>query len=331
MKYTYSLLILNLVLLQYTVSYGADADPKAIYDKASELFDAGDFEKAAVQFRAAYKAKPTWKILYNIGQSEAAAKHHGAAFEAFEQYISEGGDDIANARHDEVTKELERLHPLVGSVEIETDIEGDVYIDDFMRVKTPLVAPIKVSVGVVHVVTVVNNGQTVFKKRIKVSSGETVTIDTSSVEIESESLAENGAADDAVDNDAFKTESSNQMDVKLKKLKLAGIILAGSGGAFIVAGTITGISALSINSDLKSVCDGTTCPDDQNGKISKLDTLTPLSTIFLSAGGALATTGIALLITYKIRKRRNSSSAKQLNIFPSVFSDGGAIFITGRF
>ena len=46
---------------------------KQAYTDGVELFDRGEYAQAADKFREAYRLKPTWKVLYNVGQSEAAA------------------------------------------------------------------------------------------------------------------------------------------------------------------------------------------------------------------------------------------------------------------
>jgi tetratricopeptide (TPR) repeat protein len=72
----------------------------AFFKKGIDLFNAEKYEDAASAFRRAYELKPNWKLNYNIGQSEAAAKRLGLALQAFEAYLSQGGDDISTERRD---------------------------------------------------------------------------------------------------------------------------------------------------------------------------------------------------------------------------------------
>ena len=59
-------------------------------------------------------------MLYNIGQSAASAKYFGIAYEAFELYLSKGGDDVAEQRRNEVMAEMDRLFKMVGSFDVVT-------------------------------------------------------------------------------------------------------------------------------------------------------------------------------------------------------------------
>ena len=61
-----------------------EAEAKALYKEGALHFEAGRFEEASKAFRAAYEAKPSWKLQYNIGQSEAAARRYGQALDAFD-------------------------------------------------------------------------------------------------------------------------------------------------------------------------------------------------------------------------------------------------------
>ena len=73
-----------------------DVSPAVVaFAEAKRYFMDGQFGKAAMKFREANVLKPSWKLFYNIGQCETAAKHYGLALEAFEQYLARGGDGVA--------------------------------------------------------------------------------------------------------------------------------------------------------------------------------------------------------------------------------------------
>jgi tetratricopeptide (TPR) repeat protein len=64
------------------------------YESGQPFFAEQRFVESADSFRKAYELKPSWKIFYNIGQAESAAKRYGSALDAFEQYLADGGDEI---------------------------------------------------------------------------------------------------------------------------------------------------------------------------------------------------------------------------------------------
>jgi tetratricopeptide (TPR) repeat protein len=93
-------LISNLLCLLLTSfwcgSVVADEETaRSEFRRGQALFDTGDPAAAAVAFRAAHSASPNWRLYYNIGQSESAARDFGAALEAFQLYFALGGDEVA--------------------------------------------------------------------------------------------------------------------------------------------------------------------------------------------------------------------------------------------
>ena len=89
---------------------------KTAYTEAKELFEKKKYAEAANKFRLANELRPNWKILYNIGQSEAAARRYGLALESFERFIVLGGDDIAEDRREQILKEIDQFKKIVGSI-----------------------------------------------------------------------------------------------------------------------------------------------------------------------------------------------------------------------
>ena len=76
------------------------AQAKAEFSRGVELYNSGSYKEAAKAFRRANELKPSWSLLYNIAQSEAAAKNYGPAYEAFEEYLAKGGDDLTDERRE---------------------------------------------------------------------------------------------------------------------------------------------------------------------------------------------------------------------------------------
>jgi tetratricopeptide (TPR) repeat protein len=173
---------MTIASLAVLLSIGADAaaeesvEARDLFNEAVVHFDAGRFEDAVTAFRGAYKMQPSWKLLYNIGQCEAALKHYGLAIDSFERYLSEGGDEVQIERRDEVLEELERLRKMVGAVMFDGPDGVDVTVDGFARGTTPIPAGVLVSAGVPHRFEVERDGEVVFDRTLKVRGGMTVTI-----------------------------------------------------------------------------------------------------------------------------------------------------------
>jgi hypothetical protein len=74
------------------------------------------------------------------------------------------------------------------------------------------------------------------------------------------------------------------------------LIAFGVGGAGLVVGSVTGVMALNLHSDLSAKCPGT-CPHDLQSDVSRYHTLGTVSGIGFGMGVAGAATGLVLLFT----------------------------------
>ena len=114
--------------------------------------------------------------MYNIGQCEAAAKRYGLAFEAFEKYLAEGGDEIPEDRRNEVLAELNRLEQMVGSLEIAAPKGALITLNGVERGRAPFPGKLKVVAGILLNVEVTLDGKVIHSDSFKVSRGETAAI-----------------------------------------------------------------------------------------------------------------------------------------------------------
>jgi hypothetical protein len=118
------------------------------YKRALDLFNDGSYDAALLEFRRAYELAPNYRVLYNIALVNVQLNDYAGALGAFEQYLAQGGGDIASARVDEVKREISRLSPRVATLNVSTDVPGaDVSVDDLSIGKTPFDHPIRVNAG----------------------------------------------------------------------------------------------------------------------------------------------------------------------------------------
>lgn len=101
-----------------------------------------------------------------------------------------------------------------------------------------------------------------------------------------------------------------------------GWIGIGAGGVGLVLGSVMGGLALNKHADIESsgACVNARCPPEQQSDIDKLDTFRTVSSIGFIAGGALAATGLVLVLT-------SPSSHREL----SAALSGERILLTGSF
>jgi len=295
-----SVIVLGLALAVPTAALAAD-DAKALYEEGVALFDEGKFADAADAFRRAYGLKPAWKLLYNIGQCEAAAKRHGLALEAFETYLSQGGDDVTDTRREQVLAEVERLRKMVGSVEVLAPEGAVVLVDGVERGKAPLLGKLPVAASVKHTASVILEGEPIGEKAFKVTGGDSTMIDFS--ETDDEAAAVVPEPEVSPKPSAEAVEPKPTQDEGRSPLVIAGWITTGVGAALLAGGAITGSQALKLDGQLADDCPGgeCVCPDQdcydkREEETDRLKKASGVTNILLGIGAGVAATGVVLLV-----------------------------------
>lgn len=293
------------------------AKAKQLFEQGKELFDDDQFVEAATAFRQANALRPNWKILYNIGQSEAAAKRYGMAVEAFQQYLVLGGDDVPFERHNQLLDEIERLRLILGAVTVKAPNGLIVRIDEIQRGTTPLAGPILVTSGIDHRVTIHNGNKEVYSAIVRLNGEESRTVSFAKPSEEEEMLASSSG-----------TTIPSVADKKGKKLKIAGITLLGVGAAGLIAGAATGGLALSLDDDIQPHCEPDGCPAEYQDDSERVDNLALSTDILLISGGIIAATGATLLVVYGLRERRERNTVA---VLPSIAPTQVGLMLTKEF
>jgi len=126
--------ILGMGLLVGTVSATALAADVVINDEARAHFTAGvnllqdpdgaRYEEAYVEFKTAYAAAPSWKILGNLGISAMKLERDGEAIDAYKKYLSEGGKQIEAGERAQFQRDLATLEAGVVRLTLDSDPPG---------------------------------------------------------------------------------------------------------------------------------------------------------------------------------------------------------------
>jgi hypothetical protein len=293
------------------------AKAEQLFEQGKKLFHDDQFVKAAAAFRQANALRPNWKILYNIGQSEAAAKRYGMAVEAFQQYLVLGGDDVPLERHNQLLDEIERLRLILGAVTVKAPAGLLVRIDSIQRGTTPLAGPILVTSGIDHRVTIHDENKEVYSAVVRLNGEESRTV----------SFAEPSEAEETPVL-ASGTTKPPVADEKGKKLKIAGISLLGVGAAGLIAGAVTGGLALSLDDDIEPHCEPDGCPAEYQDDSERVDNLALATDFLLISGGIIAAAGATLLVVYGLRERRERNT---LAVLPSIAPTQVGLTLTKEF
>jgi hypothetical protein len=313
------------------LSAAQDSDTEraqAAFQKGKQAYQNGDYGEAAAAFRQAYEIKPTWKVLYNIAQCEALAKRHGLAFEAFQKYLSQGGDDISTERRDEVLAEIDRLQRMVGSVEVVAPDGATVGIDGFDRGETPLPGRLKVAAGVKHQVRVELAGEVLVERSVLVSSGETIKVEVSDQSDMSDGSDEESDVSDGSDEESDVSDGSDlSSDVSdTSPVSTWGWVTLGLGGALLVGGGVTGGMAMSLDDELSEPCGDGGCPPSKHEDLDKRDALAITTNVLLAVGGTAVVAGVLMLTVFD-----GDEDEVDVGLAPAAGSGFAGVTVTGRF
>ena len=306
---------------------------KKLFAEGGELFASGQYLASADAFRRAYEASPTWKLLFNLAQSETAAKRYGLAIEAFERYLSEGGDDIDVNRSQNVMAEIQRLRMLVGVLDVSAPEGTVVFVDDVSRGNVPLTGPLRVAVGE-HQLRLAKDGEVLLTRRIAIASGMTTTVSVNGRAHQESAHAKNAPATKPVENSpgasdnkialrpsvAVQISSDHLYPVQSKGWLFGGITASAVGLVGISLGAIFTVKFVKSNNHWENARD-----DYNASSVKTLSMFNSVRSLYddaqrdrkwlltgYIAGGLGAVAGTLLLLKYGSDKRK-----RRLSLDPS--------------
>jgi len=284
------------------------------FQRAVELYQEEDFAVSLIEFKKAYDLAPSYKLLYQIGQVFFKLRDYAGAYQAFEQYLAQGGAELSRERRTEVEEEIQLLKSRTGRIEIHANVFGaQVTIDDVSVGTIPLENSVLVSVGDRRV-TVTAEGRQPVTQVVRIAGQELRTM-----KFDLPALATNNAAAPVLVGPSMTAWS------------WVGI---GTAAALGVGATITGVGALSAEKDLSNMTYAGSQPNsavkDQRSKVKGL----ALATDILG-GAAIVTLGATLIATFardpSAPAEQPPSSDKAARRFVQPTIGFGSIGVTGEF
>lgn len=183
MRTTLLSLFIGLILLApsaFAQSRPADDDTVkagARFQQGVDLYREGSYEGALAEFRKAYQISPSYRVLYNIAQTQFALHDFVGAYKSLIQYMAEGRGEISGERLMQVDDMSAKLRERIAHLQISTNVVGaEIRIDDVSVGSSPLPGPIPVNVGK-HSVTAWKAGLPTASRTLAVAGKETVKVE----------------------------------------------------------------------------------------------------------------------------------------------------------
>lgn len=320
MKNTLIIVILSAVAFGSAAQAGepaaADQIAKDAFNRACELFEDGDYSAAAIQFRTAYENKPSWKLLYNIGQCETGARRYGLALEAFEQYLVEAGDEITEQRRVEVQNEIKRLQTMVGMLKIKGPEGAEIFVDGQKRGVLPITRFVAVSAATDHVLDGVLNSEKFGTQTINLMVGQIYEV---TLQFDPRKQDELSGNQQGPDNEMSPGEPA--APPRKSKLKTLGVSFLSAGLALAVGGfTAGGISYLKAKDIDDSNPDGVSL--SQSSEINSLRNVAIAGDVLMGVGASIAISGAIMLIASK-----KKNEAVKTSLVPILNGTTGAAVV----
>jgi Ca2+/Na+ antiporter len=341
-----SLLFLLAFILLPIRSFADEKDEAdTLENHGMALYQQELYDEAVRAFRQLLKLRPNQQVYFNIGQCEFMRQRFDLALEAFTVYLSGDREKIAKKRLEYTEKVVEKITPLVGTLDIRGESPLEVWIDDELRCSIPLSSPLHVLEGE-HRLAFKKDGEIVQTETYAVKPGETITIQAPEVALEPTPtpapVVEPVPKEPPNEIDEDTSESTPEEPVvKLppksakSPLTTIGLLTASLGGAALVAGIVTGSKALSKDSQLAEKCPNIEkiCSESNRDLANSTIALGTAATVLIPIGGVAVVTGVTLAIIGQ-KKNAEQRESREIGIWrvePYSSRSGAGIMIKGRF
>ena len=299
------------------------------FKKGRELYKAGKYADACVQFEKSEELDPALGTLFNIAQCDEHIGKVASALAAYREVIAK---DTNATRRQTASDNAQALEPrvpklvvavpaaeLASAKHLVVTLDGKRTIDAGKRVDVDLGE---------HAVAVHADGMREYTTTAKiVDEGKTVTV-TVTLLPEGEGGAKVSKPDKLQDKQP-PTDGTPEPTARSRR-KTFGIIAMAAGGAAIVTGAVYGGLASSKWSDAKAVCGGTSCTSQADVDRASLlgdqaRSKANIATGLFVAGGVIAAVGVVLFVTAP------SEHAPAVTMTAHASADGAAVWFSGRF
>jgi tetratricopeptide (TPR) repeat protein len=118
------------------------------YERAIKLYAEGEYRLALIEMQRAYDLAPSFQVRFNLGQIHQQLGSFSKALHELEQYLAEGGDEIAKDRQEQVRREIEGLKLKVARIRVNANQPGAVVFLDGSRLGVvPFADAVRVDAG----------------------------------------------------------------------------------------------------------------------------------------------------------------------------------------
>lgn len=323
-------------LLTATLLGGVALADTPITDEAKRHFGAGvnllkdpegaRYEDAYREFKAAYAASPSYKILGNLGLTAMKLERDGEAIEYYELYLKGGGKEIDAAEREQVERDVRNLKVGIAKVTLRADVTTDVPVVDSRQRQSgansnsftlkggALVLGVRAGN---HTFRATSGGKTQ-EWVVDLSPGQQLEhtfVFTDKPAVAPPVAAASTAPASTQAPPPAQPPPGEPAQAGPSPMRTAGYVAAGVGGAMIVGGVITGLMSKSKESSVKDKCRGSVCPESAKGDYDSAKSLATITNVLLVGGVVAAGAGATLIVLGG--KKEAAHAAPRLAVTPA--------------
>ena len=158
-----------------SVEFGVK-DARARFQRGVEFYLEGSYDAALAELTKAYQISPNYRVLYNLAQVQHLRHDYVAALRLFNDYLKQGGADIAEDRRKQVETILADLKTRVATLTIAGTPGSELTIDDEPSGRLPTSAPVLVNPGK-HRLQLRKSGYETLTHQLTIASAEAVRLE----------------------------------------------------------------------------------------------------------------------------------------------------------
>ncbi len=289
------MVLIPCLFLAVTDTYAGDKEDAERHFKAGvSLQKVEDFEAAIAAFESSLRLHPSKGALFNLANCLRATHRYGEALETLQRLDREYGEVLDDPMRAAVDRQLQELRNLSASLVVQVDRAGaEVRVDGKLIGLTPLTEELQLSPGG-HDIEVRLEGFEPAKVQVELVSREKTT-----KKIALKKIAPPPPPPPSKPKPSAEPAPKPRPlppDEGTGPLTAAGWTASAAGVAALAGGAVTGIWALSLDSDLADDCMDGNCPADKSADIDRLETLTTTTNVLLGLGVTITAAGIVMLL-----------------------------------
>ncbi|HEX9619453.1 MAG TPA: hypothetical protein VF989_04925 [Polyangiaceae bacterium] len=308
-------------------------EAKRLFKNGVELLqsDPPNYQDAYYQFKLAYEASSSWKVLGNLGLCAFKLERDGEALDYYTRYLEEGGGAVARDEREALERELLVINGNSTVVSLTSTAPDAELVDTRAGTSVPPQSysfsdgklELRLRAGN-HSLRARDSAGKELERQVVLSPGKPVSHD---FDFDAEPEAAPSEMDEPAGAAGGTTDTGGSSGGGLRTV---GYVTAGIGAAVLVAGGITGLLAKGKESSALEQCMGNVCAGAAEEDFDSAASMASVTNILLIGGGVAAAAGVSMIL-FGGPSSSSEAAPRSVNVVPIVAANGGGIFARGRF